>query len=450
MGALDTLLIHARTQVGNLLADRMISNISWYGIAELVTRASRLITTVIIARALTPIDLGVAALAITSFELVRVLASSGLSELVTRASTSNLAQTTRTAYWLGWIVCAIMAAIQIIVGLGLGVGAGNYQAQWLAMSLAGVFLIMPLGLVNAYLLKRENGVKALAAISTAQVVADNVLTAVLAAAGAGAWAVVLPKLVTAPIWLIGVRRAKTASISIYGPMLPLRDVAAFCAPILGSEMLSATRVNLDKVLVGSIAGIEALGIYYFIFNAGIGLSLSLTTALSHSLFPEFARFASRPKALVRKFDRALIRAALPISGLIVLQAIAALFYVPIVFGTRWISATELVAALCLSAATKPLFDAAMLLVRASGAPMFEFFASTLLTLISLGALAAGLTLSLDHGIAALALMTLVTQAGLALWVRQSLSKRWRMASSRAALPIAVHPASVTPIASSAA
>lgn len=417
----------ARQHAGRMLADRLIRNIGWYGLAELVTRVSRLVTTVIIARALSPVDLGLAALAITSFELVRVLASCGLSELVVRAPAARLDAVCRTVHRAGWIVCIAMAAIQIAVGLGMGWQAGRGDAVQLTMTLAAVFVVMPFGLVNAYLLRRNCQLHTLARVTAIQVAADNVLTAVLALAGAGAWAVVLPKVLTAPIWLIGVRMAQSWSAPPQAGFIPLREVVRFCLPVLGSELLQAARLNLDKVIVGALAGIEALGIYYFVFNAGIGFSLSLTSALSNSLFPELARLASKPVGLLRKFDRAMLRAVLPISAIIALQAAAALIYVPIVFGARWSFAAELVAVLCLSAVTKPVFDAAMLLVRAAGAPLIEFAASSFLTCVTLLALAIGLTVDLAHGVTALALTTLVVQAATALLIRYRLVQR-RVAS----------------------
>jgi hypothetical protein len=41
-----------------------------------------------------------------------------------------------------------------------------------------------------------------------QVIADNGLTAILALCGLGMWAIILPKLIVAPIWTIGIRTGR--------------------------------------------------------------------------------------------------------------------------------------------------------------------------------------------------------------------------------------------------
>ena len=191
----------------------------------------------------------------------------------------------------------------------------------------------------------------------------------------------------------------------------------FAATVIGSELLAAARFNLDKVLVVAILGVEALGIYYTVFNAGIGFSLSLTSSLAATVYPHLAEVAAQPKALLARYDGMMRRAVLPCAGVIALQAALALFYVPVVFGARWAPVAYLVAVLCACAITKPMFDSACQLLRVIGRPRVEFYASAALTVVSLAALAAWLPLGLAPGVIALALTTAVAQLAFSLVVR---------------------------------
>jgi O-antigen/teichoic acid export membrane protein len=228
---------------------------------------------------------------------------------------------------------------------------------------------------------------------------------------------VLPKLITAPIWVIGMRRAQSWTrdrAAGYAPMLPL---FRFAAAVVSSELLVAARLNLDKVIVGAVLGIEALGIYYFVFNAGLGFSLSLTSSVAASVYPHLAELAHKPRELMARYDGLLTRAVLPCAAIFALQAGLAFIYVPIVFGQKWAGFAHLVAILCASAISKPLYDSAAQLMRAIGQPRIEFYGSAFLTLASLAALAVGLQGGLEAGIAALALSTFLIQAGFAAVVR---------------------------------
>ena len=75
------------------------------------------------------------------------------------------------------------------------------------MALLGLeYLFMPGGLVQCALAMRKGMLARTAAVSGAQNVSANLLTVVLVALFPSPLAVVLPKLMSAPVWLIGMRR----------------------------------------------------------------------------------------------------------------------------------------------------------------------------------------------------------------------------------------------------
>lgn len=395
------------------VGDAVVRHAGWYGLAEVAARVSRLLATIVLARMLSAADFGVAAIAITCFELVRVLTSNDIGNWIVRVEEKRLAAACNTAHRAAAVACIGAAAVQILVGLAVASMTDRSELIWMMACLSGVYLVMIPGLVPVYLVQRERRLRGLAAVGVAQVMIDNALTAVLALAGFGAWAIVLPKLLTAPIWLFGVLRLKTWRRDRAAGALPMTDLVRFCAPVLGSECLTAIRLNLDKVLVWMMLGVETLGIYYFAFNAGIGLSLVLTTALSSSLYPHLAALSGNHAEMLERFASASRRLVTPVAVILAAQSAAALLYVPLVFGRSWEHAAGLVATLCAGAISKPFYDAACQLVRAGGFPRIELMASTVLTVATLTALAAGMSGGLGCGIVAFAAMSFCLQALLA-------------------------------------
>jgi O-antigen/teichoic acid export membrane protein len=409
-------------RVRSMFADRLARNVGWYGLAELGNRVTRLVTTIVLARWLIPQDYGVAAIAITAFEIVRVIAQNGIGQAVVRTHQSKLPGVLRTAHRASWLMCFVSMSLLCLTGVVASFITGRSELAVMMFCLSGVLFTLPFGQIQAHLIVRDNRLHVLAGIAVVQMALDNALTAIFAIYGFGPWAVVLPKLLTAPIWVIGMRRAQTWTPDKTATPAPMAEIMSFAAPIIGSELLVAARFNVDKLLVGFFLGIEALGIYYFVFNAGIGFSLSITGALSASIYPHLAELSAKPREMLARFDRLVWTAVFPCSAVIALQAVGAFIYVPIVFGSSWESSAPLVAILCGSAIAKPAFDAASQLLRAFGQPQRELYGSVGLTVLSLTALCVALPLGLPTAVAVLSLTMFVAQFAFAIWVRGALGR----------------------------
>ena len=422
-GLIANLIATLQRQIRAALEDRLVRNVGWYGLAEFANRFTRLVTTVVLARWLIPHDFGIAAIAITTFEIVRVLAQYGIGQAVIRAPAAELQAICNTAYRASWFVCLLAFAVQLLTGAIIANVTGRQDVFWMIASLAVVYLTFPFGQIQSFLIARSNQLHIFAGIAVVQVAIDNLLTAAFAIGGLGAWAVVLPKLIVAPIWVIGMRRGVDWKRDKSAGFSSMRALMTFSLPVIGSELLVAARFNFDKVLVGSILGVEALGIYYFVFNAGLGFSLSLTASLAASVYPHLAEIAAKPRELLVRYDGLLWSAALPCATVIALQAALSLLYVPIVFGARWDSVAWLVAVLCASAIPKPMFDSASQLLRALGQPRTEFLASANLTAISLATLAVALPYGLAAGVIAQSAAAIIVQIGIALAVRSSFANK---------------------------
>ncbi|MEM9669063.1 MAG: oligosaccharide flippase family protein [Pseudomonadota bacterium] len=346
-------------------------NIGWLTGAEIVVRLGRIITAIVLARHLDATVFGIAAIAITIFELVRVFTENGIGAAVIRANKRDFDKVANTAHTLMWIICTGLFLIQLFIGALVEIMLPGNDAGLMVASLALVFLIMPFGLLHAYCLQRAERMKHLAVVTSTQAIADHILTAALALAGFGAWAIVLPKVLTAPIWLFGVRYSKPWTREASAGRAPTKTILAFSLPVLGSELLSVCRDQLDKVIVSLTLGIDALGLYYFAFNAGLGVSTSLNRAFSNAVYPHLCAEADKLAA----YRSAMLRIGTPITLAYIAQAAAALLYVPIIFGADWATAAPLVALICLGGPARLLVDGARMKARAHGHSGSEFLIS---------------------------------------------------------------------------
>jgi PST family polysaccharide transporter len=117
-------------------------------------------------------------------------------------------------------------------------------------------------------------------------------------------------------------------------------------------------------LVGRFLGIDALGLYYFAFNAGLGISLNVMNSFVWAMYPHLCSARGDLKQLQTRFFSGFKTIALVVVPLVLLQSSLAPFYVPIVFGQKWLAAIPILVLICLSALPRPFAIAASLLLQA--------------------------------------------------------------------------------------
>lgn len=363
-----------------------------YGTAEGITRIIRLAAILVVARQISPAMLGTAALALSLFELVRVLANVGIGQRIIQSNESELGAICNTASRLFWIVCLGVATVQLSLAALAQLAFGLSDVAAMMAALSAVYLFMPAGLVHIFLAMRAQRMAATARVAAAQNIADCALTVVLAVVWPSPWAIVLPKLLTAPVWLLLARRTYDWSPDPLTGLAPIRVFASFGPAILGSELLIASRLHCDKLIVGAMLGTEALGLYYFAFNAGLGITQSLVTACNLVLFPHLAK--TQGDELETEFRRAFVMGLVAFVPLVAAQALLAPIYVPVIFGENWIAATPYLS--LLACAAVPLFIAALLgaRFRAVGLPYAETGLMAVATTMALLGLALGAQSSL--------------------------------------------------------
>lgn len=365
-----------------------------YGASEAGAKISRLLVVIVMARTLDAASIGLVATALAISEIIKSLTENGIGHRVISADPKNLSATCRQAHRLVWVWCIGLLALQLtIAALFISLGGGLIVAAMIAL-LGLEYLFMPGGLVSCALAMREGKLKSTAGIAAIQNVGSNFLMVALLLIWPDPVVVVAAKLATAPLWLIGMRRLR--------PFQPDRDVVAepvapflkFGGAVLGVELLRAVRMQADKLVISALLGAEALGIYFFAVNAGLGIATSFATAFSTVLFPTLC--ASNDPA--RDLGRAILLALAVVTPIVALQVVAAPYYVSAVFGADWAPVAPLVSILCLAALPTVIWSAAGQWMRANGKAGTEFIASIGIAV----ALVAAVTLAAPYGLTAVA------------------------------------------------
>lgn len=364
-----------------------------YGGGEVATRLVRIVAIVIIARHVDAVEIGTAALALSLFELVRVLANAGIGQRIVAAQAEELDAICLRARQLFWLCCSAVALVQLAVAALLWAAFDQPAPAAMLAVLSLGYLLMPPGLVQVFLLMREGRLATTARTATVQTIADHVLTMMLALAWPSAWAIVLPKLLTVPIWTGMTRRARPWRVPRRIAPAPTSAFTRYGAGVLAGELANAARAQLGNLVVGATLGVQALGVFYMAFGAGLGITASFVSAFSTVLFPHLC--AARDEAdLLRKTRRALAFGLVVMLPVIAAQILFAPIYVPLLFGARWADAAPLVALLGLGAL--PLVGGAAMTAALRASRRTGIDAA--ISLAAAGAAVGGLWIGSAHGL----------------------------------------------------
>lgn len=402
------LISKVKQKVSYQLSNQFIRNIGWLGGAELINRVFRLGTTVVLARTLSPHDYGLAAIVLTTQDISNVFTlNSGVGNKIIHADEKDVEVLANTAYWLNWNICSLLFFLQCVAAFPIAL---FYQEQKLALPICTVgliYLMIPVFSIQNAFNNRENKLKVTAICNALQSIIGNITAISFALFGLGMWSLVLPVVLTTPIWIVVNYKYQSWRPSGEFSLHRWQEIMKYGKDILGSEILDKIRANLDYFLIGRFLGVEALGLYFFAFNAGLGISLNVINAMVWPLFPHLCAARKDSVQFKNRYFTSLRTIALVIIPLVLLQSSLAPFYVPIVFSSKWVGAIPILVIICLSAIPRPFAGAAAMLLQAVDKGWINLCWSMTFTLI----FAISLMIGMQWGSIGVATAVLITHVG---------------------------------------
>ena len=368
----------------SLSSNGFLGNLMAYGASEVASKLSRLFVVVAVARTLGVEEIGLAAAALAISEIIKSLTENGIGQRIMAAVDADRDGVCQTAHRLFWIWCLALFGLQVAIGGAVGL-LSSPAVGWLIAVAALEYLFMPAGLVQAALAMREGKMKRTAAIAGVQIVSANVLSIVLAILFPSALVLVLPRVLTAPFWLVAMRRLRPWTPSKGVAFAPIKPFVTYGVSVLGVEIVKALRLHADKLVVGLLLGPEALGLYFMAFNAGLSLATSFVAAFGTVVFPHLCRSDDLATGTLRTAGLGVV----VIAPVVLAQAYFAPVYVPYLLGPGWTQVAPVVSVLCLCALPLTVWTVVAARLRIQGRPQVEFLVTLGLTLgLTLGAIVA--------------------------------------------------------------
>jgi O-antigen/teichoic acid export membrane protein len=246
---------------------KTISGIKWAYLSNFLVYGIQPLTLAILARLLTPEDLGLMAMASTVTGFIRLFKDLGLGQALIqhRGRTEEVAD---TAFWLQLLFGTIWF---ISVWIAAPLIASYYHREEvipILRTLGVLFLIYPFSDVPLSILVRDLEFKALFFRQAAPLLFSSLVSIALAYAGFGAWALVFGSIVGA-----GATAIVVLWISEWYPGFRfkgqiLAKLLNFGMHVSIQNILGWLIVSVDQVFVGRFLGAHDLGIYRMGFTLG--------------------------------------------------------------------------------------------------------------------------------------------------------------------------------------
>lgn len=387
------------------LSSQYFQNVGWLGIAELINRIFRLGTTITLARVFTEADYGLMAIVYTTFDIASVFTlKQGISSKIVQTELSSLEVVCRTSYWINWVVCLSIFLLQCLAAVPIALIMHNHALILPLCAVASIYLMFPVFLVQSALVTRENHLKVTALCNASQSLVNNAITIALALLGFGIWSVVAGMVLSTPLWILVNLKSHPWRPPKFMTFEDWQTIVSFGKNLLLVELLQKLRISLDYLIIAPILGLEQLGLYFFAFNAGSGITTNVVHTLIAPLFPKFCEVRESPKLLKKRYLSSLILISWVIGGIVFLQVTLSPFYVPMIFGSKWVPAIPILILICLSVLPRAYGWAAGALLNAQDKTHIDLMANLGFTII----FAIAILLAVHHGIWWVAMAVLLT------------------------------------------
>ena len=295
------------------------------------------------SRALGPDDFGIVALASTIVALVGAVAPAGFGQALVQRTDINTAHL-NAVFWLCAGLAALLYGLVCVLAWPLADAMGQPLLAALMPVLGSKIVLDLLAIVPNALLVRTMSFHKLAVRTVLASLAGAVVCLAVLFAGYGLWALALSQLASSAAAAIGSLVSVRWLPRFSFKQAAFRELSRFGGFATGANLINS--INLDQLLIGSLLGPYALGLFGFsrrIFQLLSDVMAGPLNAVSFSLLSTMQGEAElRRKAfLTATFLSALV--SFPVfTGV----ALIAGDLVPLFFGPHWTEAVSVLQAFC--------------------------------------------------------------------------------------------------------
>jgi PST family polysaccharide transporter len=312
----------------------------YVGGSQCVRALLSIVTTIVVARILSPADYGVIAMWAPIFSFVLLFQDFGFSAATIQARSLSQQQS-NTLFWINVLASLAIAAILIASAPLVAAFFRDSRVGLVTAASASIALVGGLAIQLTALLNREMRFRALSAIVVTSALAGAATTIISAFWIRSYWALFLGSLAatlvqTALTWAVSHRRP-SAQFSLAGS----RSLLALGGHIATFGLLNFFARNADNVLIGRVWGPVQLGAYDRSYKLMIAPLQLINNPLSQVMLPVLSRLQGEPERYRKSYllsVQAILLATAPVGAIAAAESDK---LVPLLLGKQWTTAAPI-------------------------------------------------------------------------------------------------------------
>lgn len=316
------------------LRSQAVSGLKWVSAAQVFNNVLRIISTIILARLLSPDDFGLMGMAVVVTSFLSIFGNLGFSAAVIQRQTLTH-NALSSIYWLNVSLGIVLAGLVL---LSAPFVADFYQESRiipLLTTLGLAFILTSLGSLHRALFQKA---LLFSKISLIEMVASliGILLGICAAVlGAGVWSLVINTLTISAVSTLLVILASSWRPAFVFVWADVRPMFNFSLSLTGFSIVNYFARSADDILVGRYLGAQALGHYGFAYNVMLYPLQNISQVISKVMFPVLSQIQDDHTRIRDLYVNASATIAMVTFPMMAGIAIVADPIIPIVLGVKW-------------------------------------------------------------------------------------------------------------------
>jgi len=398
------------------LKKKAIGGVKWTTASTIIVTMLQLAQMSILARFLEPGDFGLMAIMMVVIGFSQAFQDMGISNAIIQRQEISHTQLS-SLYWLNIVAGAVLTLIVIAIAPLVAIFYEEPRITSLMILLSSTFILVAIGNQYRVLCQKNMNFRTMEIINVSTSIVSLVVAAVMAYKGYGVltlvWAMITQAALSSLLFLwIGLKHYHKPSL-VYKHS-ELEGFYGFGMYQMGERSINYISANADKILIGKLVGINAVGFYNLAWQLIIFPLSKINPIINKVAFPVYSKVQNDSATLNRYYTLNLKLLSLVTMPLLAFLIFFSSEVVGLVFGKGWETTASLLPILALVGILKALGNPGGALILAKGRADVGFWWNVVWAITIVVALTIGLWIKDSLYTAAYILLGLSLTVG-AIW-----------------------------------
>lgn len=238
----------------------MIRGVFWNAISNYMGIVIGMVISMILARLLSPKDYGTVAIVTVCTGFLGMFSSMGLGPAIIQRDDLTK-ENLDSIFTFSILMGLFLSSILFFSSWGIASFYGDAELVSISQLLAVTLFFSTINMVPGTLMTRDKRFKVLGQRSVLMGIISGIISVVAALLGAGVYALIIPSLLSTPAIFFWNQSYYHLKIDWKFNMEPIRRVFSFSAYVFLFDFINYFSRNLDKLIIGKLLNLSALGVY---------------------------------------------------------------------------------------------------------------------------------------------------------------------------------------------